>query len=334
MVRATKYEAIRRGLIILSMMGPVPITAKQIHNRLEDSYGLKIDLRSVQRDLSDLSDIFPNQIEVNFDSRTYSYKLPKGARKYSGMSPQEALSLLLAYDYINPLLPNKSLDPLKPYLEEARSVLKMNQSVRMRNWKDKVLALNEGFQLSRAKVDSSVVTTIHEALWEGSSIMALYTSSRKKQPSEYHLHPGGLVYRGRISYLICCFDLDPSTIIYLPLHRFSKVTLENKRSVLRNKKVKQLTKDILGFQVSDKRIKIKLKFNQIAGNHLFETPISNNQKISINKEGFVIVEDQVTDDKELRFWIQAFGDNVEVLSPKSLREEFTKLSKSLKKIYD
>ncbi len=334
MVRATKHEAIRRGLIILGMMGPTPISTKQIHSRLEDFYGFKIDLRSVQRDLSDLSDVFPNQIEVDYDSKPYRYKLPKGARKYSGMSPQEAVSLLLAYDYINPLLPNKSLDPLMPYLEEAKSVLEMNQSIRMKNWKDKVLALNEGFQLSRAKVDSKVMTTIHQALWEGNTITAFYTSSRKKQPSEYHLHPGGLVYRGRISYLICCFDSDPSTIIYLPLHRFNRVILGNKKSALRNKKVKQLTKDILGFQVSEKKIKIKLKFNQIAGNHLFETPISKNQKISINKDGFVIVEDEVIDDKELRFWIQAFGDNVEVLSPRSLREEFTKLSKSLKKIYD
>ena len=334
MVRATKHEAIRRGLIILSMMGPVPLTAKQIHSRLIESYGFKIDLRSIQRDLSDLTDTFPNQMEIDFDSKPYTYRLPEGARKYSGMSPQEAVSLLLAYDYINPLLPNKSLEPLTPYLEEARSVIEMNQSISMKNWKDKVLALNEGFQLSRAKVNADVITKVHEALWEGHSIKALYTSSKKKQPTKYHLHPGGLVYRGRISYLICCFDSDPLTIVYLPLHRFSKVTLENKESLLKNKKVKQLTKDILGFQVSNKKIKIKLKFNQIAGNHLFETPISGQQKISTNKEGFVIVEDTVADDKELRFWIQAFGDNVEVLSPQSLRQEFIKLSRSLKKIYD
>ena len=40
-----------------------------------------------------------------------------------------------------------------------------------------------------------------------------------------------------------------------------------------------------------------------------------------------MVEDSVNNDMELRFWIRAFGGEVEVIKPKSLRDEFTQMSK-------
>jgi len=59
-----------------------------------------------------------------------------------------------------------------------------------------------------------------------------------------------------------------------------------------------------------------------------------NQKISITKDGFFNVEDEVNDDMELRFWIRAFGDEVEVIKPKKLREEFRKMAKRMEKKYE
>ena len=47
-----------------------------------------------------------------------------------------------------------------------------------------------------------------------------------------------------------------------------------------------------------------------------------------------MVEDEVIDNMELRYWIRAFGDEVEVVQPKMLRGEFAKLSKRLRKKYE
>ena len=52
------------------------------------------------------------------------------------------------------------------------------------------------------------------------------------------------------------------------------------------------------------------------------------------KDGFFNVEDEVNDDMELRFWIRAFGDEVEVIKPKKLREEFRKMTKRMEKKYE
>ena len=96
-------EAIRRGFSILGLMQPnYLITTKEIHGKLVDE-GFNISLRTVERDMKQLPDIFPNQIFVNDRSKPYGYKLPREHRKYSGMSPSEAVCLQLAFDYL--LLP-------------------------------------------------------------------------------------------------------------------------------------------------------------------------------------------------------------------------------------
>ena len=293
-------EAIRRGLVIMGMMGPTYLTSKQIHSKLIHQEGFDVSLRTVERDLAELPNIFPQNITVNDRSKPYGYKLPLDAKKSSGMSPAEAVCLQLAFDYLNPLLPNKSLDPMTPYLKEAESVLNMISAKKMKNWKNKVLTLNEGFQLSQAKVSAEILSTAHEALWEGKMIQARYTSKYKKEPSTYILHPGGLVYRGRISYFICSFDNDKKNPVYLPLHRFNKIDLLEKASALEGKNISSLVKDLLGFKVSKQKIKIKLKFSQMAGGHLYETPISKSQKIRLSRDGYIIVEDEAVSYTHLR----------------------------------
>ena len=72
----------------------------------------------------------------------------------------------------------------------------------------------------------------------------------------------------------------------------------------------------------------------MAGSHLSETPLSPNQKLTLTKDGFIKIEDVVTDNMELRFWIRAFGDSVEVLKPVKLREEFKQISNRMKKLYE
>ena len=331
--RTTHLEASKRALSIVGMMGQAYLETKHIHQRLIE-LGFDVSLRTVERDMKILPDIFPQHVYVNDISKPYGYKLPKGSRKLSGMSPEEAVCLQLAFDYLNPLLPNGSLDPIAPYLKEAEVILEMQQSGKMKNWKNKVLTLNEGFNLQPAIIKEGVLSTIHKALWAGTTIKAAYTSKNKKKPSEYVLHPCGLVYRGRISYLVCSFDNDTNKFIYLALQRFQSVEIGDEYSAHRDKNVRTVAKDLVGFRLKRDKIKIALKFSLYAGSHLYETPISDTQKISSTKDGFLLVEDTVNDDMELRFWIMAFGEEVEVMKPKSLRNEFTQLSKRIGKKYE
>ena len=72
----------------------------------------------------------------------------------------------------------------------------------------------------------------------------------------------------------------------------------------------------------------------MAGSHLSETPLSTDQKLTMTKDGFIKITARVTDDMELRFWIRAFGDSVEVIAPAKLRKEFKEISNRMKKLYE
>lgn len=334
MSKTGNTEAVRRGFHILEMMSDRPKTHSQIHERLINNYGIEVSIRQIERQMWTLTDIFPTRIEVDDTKKPYTYKLPVNHRKFSNMSPMEAVCLQLAFDYLFPLLPNKSMDPMKPYLREAEATLKQNSAAQMRNWKNKVLTLNEGLQLEPAKVNNKVLQNIHAALWDGNTVSAMYMSKNKAFPSQYELHPAGLVYRGRISYLVCSFANDTKKIVYLPLQRFQNIKLLDGKSAHRNKKIKNLAKDLMGFKLNPDKIKVELKFSKMAGSHLYETPLTKDQDIRVTKDGFLKVKATVTDDMELRFWIRAFGDSVEVLKPKRLRDEFKQISKRMVRLYE
>ena len=104
-------------------------------------------------------------------------------------------------------------------------------------------------------------------------------------------------------------------------------------SAHRDKDIKKVAKDLVGFKIKPDKIKIKLKFSRFAGGHLYETPISKRQTITKTRDGYLMVEDSVNNDMELRFWIRAFGGEVEVMKPKSLRDEFTQLSRRIGRMY-
>ena len=334
MKKVSSTEAIRRGFSILGSVSRSPMSSRDIFQRLYDD-GFNVSIRTIERDLSRLPDIFPSLIEVDDRSKPFTYRQPVNARKYSAMNPTEAICLELAFSFLNPILPKKTLDPINPYLKEADAVLNESHAKKYKNWKDKVLTINEGLQLQSANVTQKVINNIHEALWDEKVVIAKYQSRTKKYADNYKIHPAGLVYRGRIIYLICSFDDNPNKIVYLPLQRFKSIEiLPEEKSFHHGKKVANLVKDLLGFKLNNKKLKVKLKFSKMAGAHLFETPLSKKQTIKETRDGYFMVEDEVIDNMELRYWIRAFGDEVEVVQPKILRDEFTKLSKRLRKKYE
>ena len=338
--RAPDKQKVRRHLRILTMMSITRKTNRDIFNILLNE-GFEIaNIETVQGDMRELKDGFPFLVESSKDANgTFTYRKPLhnsvDKRKDSAMSPREAVCFQIAFQHLSPLLPNRSLDDLAPYLKEAEAVLNDDSSKKMKKWKDKVMTINEGIQLKQAKIKKSVLNNIHMALWDGKVIKALYTSKNKVFPSEYIIHPGGLVYRGRICYLICSFEDNNEKKVYLPLHRFESVKiLQEVYSRHREENIQNLSKDLLGFKLNDKKINIELKFSYFAGSHLLETPLSDKQKDKTTRDGYLIIKDEVTDNMELRYWIRAFGDAVEVIKPIKLRNEFATEAKRTAKKYE
>tara|TARA_Y100000590_G_scaffold353552_1_gene406513 strand:+ start:501 stop:761 length:261 start_codon:yes stop_codon:yes gene_type:complete len=78
---------------------------------------------------------------------------------------------------------------------------------------------------------------------------------------------------------------------------------------------------------------IEIIFDASAGFHLYETPLSENQKINDEKNGNLRVYATVADTEQLRWWLLSFGEHVEVMNPVFLRNEFKKRTKLLESKY-
>lgn len=74
-------------------------------------------------------------------------------------------------------------------------------------------------------------------------------------------------------------------------------------------------------------------FERNIAKHLAETPLSADQKLTLQNDDRVLLEATITQTLELKWWLQGFGDNIEVLEPVSMREKFKGVAAKLTEIY-
>ena len=80
-------------------------------------------------------------------------------------------------------------------------------------------------------------------------------------------------------------------------------------------------------------IKLEAEFFRHVAIHLRESPISDDQVIEDVDEDNVLLRATVPDTLELRLWLKSFGDEVAVLEPAALRQEFREMAENLTTYY-
>ncbi len=89
-----------------------------------------------------------------------------------------------------------------------------------------------------------------------------------------------------------------------------------------------------GIVVEGKPKTIKLKITDIELMRIMEETVWHpSQELEKQKDGSMIMTLKVTDTVELHSWIMGWGEFVEVLEPKELREEVAKTAKNMVKLY-
>jgi predicted DNA-binding transcriptional regulator YafY len=80
-------------------------------------------------------------------------------------------------------------------------------------------------------------------------------------------------------------------------------------------------------------IQFKALFSTDAVFHLGERPLSDDQTISKQADGSMLVTATVLDTSELHWWLLGFGDQVEVLEPENIRNKIINILKSTVELY-
>lgn len=309
------------------------ITARELTDRLI-SEGFEVSKRTVERDLLSLSAIFP--LLSNERSRPYGWRWSKDAESFSlpSMSPLQALTLELAHDHLATLLPASLLQTLTPYFKCAENVLSSGDGVKkLANWRKKVAIVPPSQPLIPPDYPEEIIEAVHSALLSEQQLEISYASREKGETKTYRAHPLGIVQRGAVTYLVATLS-DYTDIRLLAVHRIQAAQILDKSA---NKPgnfnlAKYIREGAFGFGESGE-IKLVVRFSTAAGEHLRETPLSVDQQIETDQPGWMRIQATVPNTAQLRWWLLGFGNQVEVLAPVSLREEFINTSQSLHGIY-
>lgn len=312
---------------------PRQITARELTENLE-SEGFEVSKRTIERDLLSLSEIFP--LLSNEKSRPYGWSWNKDAESFSlpSMSPLQALTLELAHDHLATLLPASLLQTLAPYFKCAEGVLSSGDGVqKLASWRKKVAIVPPSQPLIPPDYSADIIEAVHSALLTEQQLQISYISRDQGEAKTYPAHPLGLVQRGAVTYLIATL-YDYTDIRMFALHRIqSAQVLGTPAKIPENFGLAEyIRQGAFGFEESGE-IKLALRFTTPAAEHLRETPLSVDQLIEPDRLGWVRVVASVPDTAQLRWWLMGFGDQVEVLEPANLRDEFIAASQSLHGIY-
>ena len=324
-----------RQLDLIQMIPRYPIktSTSQIKDKMEN-LGYRISMRMVQRDLEALEAILP--IICDDSSKPYGWSWTKDS---PGLQPSmnliEALTFSLAEQYLKPLMPSKSFKRIQIFFDRANQVLKEAQKNQISRWRSRVRVESQWQRLLPPKINEKAEAEIYDALLHGNQLEAKYVKRLETKVETRIVNPLGIVLRGEVHYLVCSLDNKPEDIRHLPMHRFRKAEwngeqAEEPKSFSLSNYVKQ---NNLGYLMSSKKVKLEANFEAHAGFHLYESPLSKDQKIKQKRDGRLNIKATVSDTAQLRWWIMGFGGQVEVLSPKRLRKEFMKEAKKLAKLY-
>ena len=293
------------------------VTALKLHQQLTDA-GYERDLRTIQRLLETLSEVY--DIERDDSSKPYRYRWKEFAKGLSlpSLSAQESLLLMLAEQQLSSLLPAKLMKSMEGFFVQARSQLGDKGTQREREWLDKVRVVSTSQPLLPPKIDSTVFEQVSNALYGNQWLEVDYQNAAGKR-TKARVMPLGLAQQGPRMYLVCRFD-GYDNERSLAMHRIH-VARVSTFAFQRPKEfdLKQYDDDGRFGYGEGKHIRLSFRIEKEAGFHLLESPLSADQQVTELEDAYVLTA-TVVDSAMLEWWLRGFGDAVSEVSRESVEE--------------
>lgn len=316
----TMTDTVLRQIEMLRMIPRTGvITPQQLKQRLAE-LGYAITVRSVQRDLNQLSAVF--SLECDDSGKPHGWRWSPGMPvcQMPGLTTAEALAFQMLAQFDSDLLPATIRDQLEPYFAAAKQQLSSDVGPKAtRNWLRKVRAVSPNQPLLPASIAPEVVRDVHAALMEERCLEIVYGIGKGRT---YCIHPLGIVQHGPSLYLVANFDGHEDARI-LAMHRIQRATRLGRAARVPPGFTLDdyIASGAFGFGEMGQTAHVELRFFNHAGLHLKETPLSADQECVDEGDGRLYIKATLQLTPRLRWWLQGFGANVEVLGPASLRSD-------------
>jgi predicted DNA-binding transcriptional regulator YafY len=311
---ARQWELLRNHL----PSRPPGRTSRDLRDRL-DAAGHNVTKRTIERDMEELSRIFP--IGRNEVSIPYGWHWKENARFDTlGMDLSEAVSLGLMEDVLRQIMPPAFLSALEGKFSLAREKLAALPKIPLARWADLVRYVPPGLPFMPPALAPGVLPAIQESLLRQRQLQAVYLSAGSEAAKERTLHPLSLIQQGARSYLVATDSHFEDPRLYA-IHRIASATVLDEPA-LRPKGFSLdafLASGAAQFG-SGSDIVLKARVSDDLARLLDETPISKNQKIT-TRSGVHTLTATVTESWQLHFWLLSQGPAITVLKPVALRKQ-------------
>jgi len=312
-------DTTKRYLELLKLIprGGSGMAAGALKMRLSD-LGYSVSERQVQRDLLDLSEIFPT-LERNDRNKPFVWCWSAGSEVVlSGMSEPEALSLRIVENNLRGLLPDSLWQVLAPRFETARKELaQAGKKWKLASLQQKVRSVPAWQPLRPPTIDGKVQEVVQQGLIEEKQLAVEYRALGAETARSLRLHPLLWAQRGPVAYL-AARAWDYEDVRLYALHRIEQARL-----------LADSCQPPAGFSIDAYLRSNALQFGdggrlrleaRIAADWLAliltETPLGEDQRIEDDRLS-VTVDDTL----QLRWWLLSQGPAIEVLAPAELRQE-------------
>jgi len=306
-------------------LAPRKVSTAQLADQLRAA-GFDVDLRTVQRDLHKLGEIFPLVVD-DHKPAGWSWRRESPAFELPGMDLHAALAWRLAGAHVLHLLPQATRDHLQPYVQRADQVLAHATDNRLSRWSEKVRVIDQGLSLVPPPIDGQVLETVERALFTDRQLRIGYRRRGEADLRGYTVHPLGLVWRGATGYLVAtAFSYrDP---IQFALHRVDGAeVLAAARSVPDGFTIDAyIAAGAFDFLVGAAPLDLVVRVHPHVAARLHESPLGEDQRATIGADGWSELSATVADTTQLRVWLHGHADHVEIVAPASLRAEFAATS--------
>ncbi|WP_031598984.1 helix-turn-helix transcriptional regulator [Ferrovum myxofaciens] len=313
---------------------PQKITAGDICQHLHDE-GYEVGKRTVERDLHALSRIFPLVLDERAKPYGWSWSRDAAGFDLPGMTVSESLTVMMAKEHLRSVMPASTLEQMAPYFRQAEQNLNtLSGRSALAAWFDKVRIIPPTQPLLAPQVDEATLSVLQEGLLHNRQCAITYQRRVAGDVDEYPVNLLGLVQRGVVLYLVCTIKMYTDLRI-LALHRVLSATmLDTPTAKPKGFKLDDYLATCAFGWTTGILVRFEALFTPEAGNHLCETPLSEDQAVTVQEDGKLKVTATIHQNPQLVWWLLGFGADVEVIAPVELRSQIAEKHRTAASIYD
>ena len=303
---------------ILSRLGTGKwLGTREIQETLQRE-GIDISLRTIQRDLNQISQRFP--IESNGTvPQGWRWRSDAPIQSLPHMTSSQAVTFMMVEEHLRHLLPPSLLEEMMPWFDLAKRSLSTQNNVRQ--WINRVRIVPATQPLIPPIVDKHAQQAIYEGLLQDKQIECIYRArTHQGEDKTYILNPLALVQKGAVIYLICTRN-DKTEVQTFALHRFKAATVLDSRALhpVNFDIDHYIDSGALGFRVDyskpTEQIQLKLTMTENTAKSFYESQLSKDQTITALEENIVEVNATVPFTSQLVWWLRSFGKKLLNIEP-------------------